>query len=321
MLDLESAERLAFAEAVAAVTERDLLLVTGSDAVSYLHGQLSQDVEGLAVGASARTLLLQPQGKVDAWLRIHRRAPDELWLDVDAGYGDRARHRLERFKLRVDVDIEVVPAAGVLAVRGPGTADLVAGVAEASDVVALAADWAELPGADLLPVPPTGDLDVAALLTRLGADASILGPPETLDVIRVRLGLPAMGHELDESTIPAAARIVDRSVDFTKGCYVGQELVARVDSRGSNTPTRLHGFRAGTVPAAELGTELFDGDADPPDGATPAGTITTVVESPALGTIGLAYLKRTVEVPRSLRAATASGGSVPIEAMPLPLPG
>jgi folate-binding protein YgfZ len=129
--------------------------------------------------------------------------------------------------------------------------------------------------------------------------------------MRIRQGRPAMGSELDESTIPAAAGIVDESVDFTKGCYVGQELVARIDSRGSNTPTSLYGLRFdGPAPAA--GAELLL------DGAA-VGTVTSVADSPQAGPIGLGYLKRSVEVPVTLEVAAADGSTVQVEAASLPM--
>jgi folate-binding protein YgfZ len=146
------------------------------------------------------------------------------------------------------------------------------------------------------------------------ADGSVVeAPASLLDVIRVMQGMPTMGRELDESTIPAAARIVDRSVDFTKGCYVGQELVARIDSRGSNTPTRLVGVRFGRDSAPDAGGELLL------DGA-PAGRLTSVALSSHSGPIGLAYVKRAVEVPGTLDFQPRPGSSAPVEVVELPSP-
>ncbi len=282
--------------------ERDLLIATGPDAASYLQGQLSQDVDGLAVGATTRSLLLQPQGKVDSWLRVHRRADDTFWLDTDPGHGAGAEARLNRFKLRVDCTIEVrtVP---VLAIRGPGSA-AVDPTPAGPDVVALDAGWGGIEGLDLL--DPGGGLDVAAAASAIGLDVAPAGLGE---LIRIEQGLPAMGHELDESTIPAAAGIVDESVDFTKGCYVGQELVARVDSRGNNTPTRLHRLRFpdGTP---EPGAELLAGD------GKAAGTVTSAVAVPGADAVGLGYLKRSVTAPVTL-TATVGGREVPVEATTL----
>jgi len=305
MIELEAAVSLVDDAAAAVTAERDLLVVTGTEAASYLQGQLSQDVEGLPIGGTARTLLLQPQGKVDAWLRVHRRAPEEFWLDTDAGHGSGAAARLERFKLRVDVAIEVREVT-VLAVRGPDAPGM-AGPALERGLVALDASWGGVAGVDVL--DPAGDLDPVATATALGLP---LGPPELAELVRVRQGLPAMGRELDGSTIPAAAGIVGPSVDFTKGCYVGQELVARIDSRGNNTPTRLHALR-------------FDGPQPPPAGAElllggeVVGSVTSAVAAPGSDAVGLGYLKRSVETPATL--AVGSDPSLRAEASAVPGPG
>lgn len=302
MVDLETAERLATDGVVAVTTERDVLIVDGPDAASYLQGQISQNAEGLAVGATSWTLLLQPQGKVDAWLRMYRAADDRFLLDVDAGHGAMAKERLERFKLRVDATIELVTVPA-LALRGPESTEAAAAIVadgSGSDRVALDASWAGTTGVDVFSV------DGASI----ASDSVEAGPPELLHVVRISQGQPAMGSELDESTIPAAAGIVDRSVDFTKGCYVGQELVARIDSRGNNTPTRLYGLRfAGGAP--DVGAELqLDGAA--------VGTVTSVVVSPKSGPIGLGYLKRSVELPATLDVS-AGGSAIKVEAVTLPM--
>lgn len=316
MLDLKSAEQAATEDVVAIRSERDLLDVSGPDAESYLQGQVSQDISGLAVSATTWTLLLQPQGKVDSWLRVHRLAADRFMLDVEAGHGQHAIDRLKRFMLRVDMAIELVTAP-ILALRGPGATAAAESAAEG--VLVLDATWAGIPGVDLVAGVTGGDhqapaeaaADEADLGRWLRAEVAS-GPSELLEVLRVRQGRPAMGSELTESTIPAAAGVIEQSVDFTKGCYVGQELVARVDSRGNNTPTRLYGLRfdGPAVPAA--GSELLL------DGAT-AGTVTSVAVSPLLGGIGLGYIKRAVDVPAELEVTDEAGRTLRVHAVALPL--
>lgn len=291
MVDLSDGVRLLDDGAVAMVAARDLLVAEGPDAASYLQGQLSQNVEGLAVGATSRTLLLQPQGKVDSWLRVHRAGPETFWLDTDPGHGEAAATRLNRFKLRVEVTIEVRPVP-VLAVRGARSAHVIEGLT--GGVVALDAGWGGIAGFDL--VHPDGDLVPETLADTLGL---AVGPPELAEIVRVLQGQPAMGSELDDSTIPAAAGVVEPSVDFTKGCYVGQELVARVDSRGNNTPTKLHALRFPDAGPPAPGTELrLDGDV--------VGTVTSAVAVPGQASVGLGYLKRAVEAPATLEVAPSA---------------
>jgi tRNA-modifying protein YgfZ len=267
--------------------ERDILRVAGADAVTYLQGQLSQDVAALAIGDSAWSFVLQPQGKVDAWFRITRTAEDTFVVDVDAGWGEVVVRRLERFKLRTKVTIEPLEWSTV-AVRGvlPDLATLRATGAE----VLVPLDWHDEVGVDLL--GPAVDLPVGVAA---GSEAD-------LEAWRVRAGMPRMGAELDEHTIPAEAGVVERSVSFTKGCYTGQELVARVDSRGSNTPRKLRAVR---FPGA--GASAAPGDVLTVDGRE-VGVLTSVA-----GDRALAYVRRSVDPPAE---AVVQGVVVQVEPLP-----
>ena len=132
-----------------AAVPRDVLLVKGPDAATYLQGQLSQDVAGLEVGASAFSLLLQPQGKVDAWLRVTRTAHDTFALDVDAGWGEHVLARLKRFLLRVKVELEPVEWDVTAVVDGdaevpPGAWKVVPALGEGFDVLNARLDGEEV---------------------------------------------------------------------------------------------------------------------------------------------------------------------------------
>ncbi len=268
-------------EVGAAWVPRDVVRVAGPEAVAYLQGQLSQDVEGLEVGRSAESLLLAPQGRVDALLRVTRTADDELLLDVDGGYGDAVVARLARFKLRTKADIEAL-AWRCLALRGPRLADVDLG-ARAGDWLALAADWPGLSGVDLVgedPVVP---------------DGVPVCDPEAWEAVRVEAGIPKMGTELTERTIPAEAGVVERTVSFTKGCYTGQELVARIDSRGSRVPRHLRGLVLAAGDAPPVGAAVVG---EGGQGERELGQLTSVALSPTLGgPVALAYVRREVEPP------------------------
>ncbi len=282
---------------IAAVVDRDVISVSGPDAVTFLQGQLSQDVARLAVGESAWALLLQPQGKVDAWLRVTRTADDAVLLDLDHGWGAAALVRLNRFKLRTKADLTPLEGWRMVAVRGPGAEAVGAASAAAagSDHVVVPARWPGVEGVDLLGAGVT----VPAGATPVEASS--------IEAVRIASGVPAMGSELDDGTIPAEAGqwLIDASVSFTKGCYTGQELVARVDSRGSNTPRKLRRvrFAAGAVvaPGAEL---VVDGAA--------IGAVTSVASAEG---IALAYVKRAVEPPVT---ATLAGSDLEATVEPLP---
>ncbi len=256
------------------VLDRDAVRVAGPDAQGYLQGQLSQDVVAIAVGGSAWSLVLQPQGKIEVWARVTRVEDDGYVLDTDAGFGAALLARLQRFKLRVKADIDLLEWT-CIAVRGPEAAAPAPGV----DEIVARADWPLVGGWDLLGPAPGPVAGVAA------ASAA------AFEVRRIEAGLPRMGSELTERTIPAEAGIVEVSVSFTKGCYTGQELVARIDSRGGNVPRRL---RALTLPAD---TPVPAPGTDVEVGGRARGAVTSAARHPDGHVVALAYLARDVEPP------------------------
>ena len=272
---------------------RDVVRVTGPDAVTYLQGQVSQDVAALAVGSSAWSFVLQPQGKVDAWFRVSRVADDEVLLDVDGGFGEALVSRLERFKLRTKAELEPLADWRCLAVRGASRPERGQGHAFAPESA-----WPGVEGYDLLGPDPEAP------------DEARPGTTEEYEALRIECGVPAMGRELTDRTIPAeaGAGVIERSVSFTKGCYTGQELVARIDSRGGNVPRHLRGL-------------VLDGDGVPTTGTTvtidgtEVGTVTSAARSSRLdAVVALAYVKRDVVVPTG---AEVAGRVARIEALPL----
>lgn len=212
------------------MSSREAVRVAGPDAAAYLQGQISQDVDALAPGEVAWSLVLQPTGKVDAWFRIQRIDAETFLLDVDAGHRDTLISRLSRFLLRTDATIEA-----------------------ADEAIDAPVEW---PGAD--------------------------APADERQ--RILAGMPRMGSELTDETIPGEGgqRLIDLSVSFTKGCYTGQELVARIDSRGGNVPRPIRVLQA--EGAMAVGDEVRAGD-----------DVVGVVTSTA-GDVALAPLMRKVEI-------------------------
>jgi tRNA-modifying protein YgfZ len=202
------------------------VVVEGPDALTYLHSQIAQDVRGLDVGGSAWTLVLEPSGKVESLARVTRTGDDRFDFDTDAGFGEALAARLNRFKIRVEAEITVVPAASA-------------------------------------------------------------APSDEHEAARVAAGWPRMGAEIvPGQTIPAVTGVVPVAVNFAKGCYPGQELVERMDSRGADAPMSL---RIVDVPGGAVG-----GDPLVVDG-TEVGTITSV--SPT-GPLALALVRRGHDVGR-----------------------
>jgi folate-binding protein YgfZ len=252
---------------------RDVVVAAGPDTAMFLQGQLSQDVESLAVGEGAMSFLLQPQGKVDAWLRVFRAADDRFELDLDPGFGEAVVARLNRFKLRTKCELTLEASVPVLAVRGETPAG------------GRSTWWPGIEGSDLF-----GDVAPPAGATELDRDG--------YEQLRIEHAVPVMGAELTEDTIPAEAGewVVATSVSFTKGCFTGQELVARIDSRGGNVPRHLRVLDVDGPPPAP-GTELFlDGEV--------VGRVTS-----SAGPRALAYVKRSVGPPATVTLGESGSGT------------
>ena len=284
--------------AVTALVPRDVVRVSGADAAGFLQGQISQDVDAVAAGDSAWSLLLAPQGKVDAWFRLTRNHDgDSFLVDLDAGFAEALVTRLERFKLRVDATFKVLSGWRMLSVRRdpreaaqpdkpgepPAAAkpDTPGDLGEIPAVLRAEVRWPGFEGVDLLGpqlAPPAG--------LSLSSDAD-------WEAARIRAGWPAMGRELTDRTIPAEiGGLVEASVSFTKGCYTGQELVARIDSRGSNVPRPVRLLEidgcanvapgTGIVVQGKAVGEVTSAAVDPPAGLTVAlGTVHRRVDPPA----------------------------------------
>ncbi|WP_421119514.1 YgfZ/GcvT domain-containing protein [Aquihabitans daechungensis] len=137
-------------------------------------------------------------------------------------------------------------------------------------------------------------------------------PAEELDVQRIRAGVPAWGSELDGDTIPATVGqwVIDASVSFTKGCYTGQELVARIDSRGGNVPRHLMGLVIDGPPPATGTVITVEG--------APAGAVTSSALDGATGsTVALGFVPRSIEV--GVDGTKAEVAGVPARLVPLPI--
>jgi folate-binding protein YgfZ len=259
------------------VLERDLVTVTGPDAVSFLQSMVSQDVEGLDDGEARRSLLLTPKGKVTSVFRLVR-VGDGLWLDVEAGHGDELRTALERFKLRVKVEL-----------AGPG---------EPWGMVAFRGDGVPAAPEGCVVIPVEGGADLIgprAALAAIDGDGAL--DADGYERARIEAGIPKLGVELDERTIPQEAYLDLDSVSFTKGCYLGQELVARIDSRGHVNRLLRRLRNDGTLtPGAEVTV----------DGKT-VGTVTSAVPG-----VALAFVRREVDPGATV---TVAGTDATVEAV------
>jgi folate-binding protein YgfZ len=272
-----------------------LLIVSGSEAAEYLQGQLTNDVEALEPGGLAYAALLDRKGHMQADMRVLR--PGEapaLWLLLEPeGLAAASRH-LQMYK--IGREVEVVDAGddyALLSLIGPRATE----IARAVEVVALRTDE----GVDLV-VPAAERDQVSEALRRAGAvDVS----PEAAEILRIETGRPRFGAEMGTATMPAEAGIVEQAVSFTKGCYIGQETVARLHYKGK--PNRhLRGLRFSGP--AQQGEPLLLGEKE-------VGRVGSAALSPAFGAIGLAILRREAE-PGAALAVGEDGVTAEVVALP-----
>ena len=268
-------------------SERGKLALTGDDAKGFLQGQVSNDVESLTPGNGCYAAFLTPKGKMLGDLRILD-AGDELLLDTERVALQELFNMIRRFSIGYRVELHKrTLERGLLSLLGP-RADEVAAVGGLAEVEHshVAAELAGISarairtdvGIDLL----CDAADTEALAAALRRAGAVPVSDAVADCVRVEHGRPRFGVDLDDSVIPQEAGLNERAVSFSKGCYVGQETVARLYYRGK--PNRhLRGLRLAV--AAQTGDEIAFG------GRT-VGRITSVAQSPTLGPIALALVRR-----------------------------
>jgi tRNA-modifying protein YgfZ len=260
-------------------SERGKLALTGPDAKSFLQGQVTQDIESLTPGHGGYAAFLTHKGKMLGDLRVFDLG-DELLLDCERVALQELFNMIRRYKLGSDVELHKrTLELALFSVIGPDAPDL-AGPEEhdcarvslgGAQVVAARTDV----GVDVF--CPAGDREAvrAALEFPDGTEADA-------EVVRVERGRPRFGVDIDDGTIPQEAGLNERAVSFTKGCYVGQETVARLYYRGKPN-RRLLGLRLSAP--APTGSELRLGE-------KVVGRLGSSVVSPELGPIGLALVRR-----------------------------
>jgi tRNA-modifying protein YgfZ len=276
--------------------DRSTILLGGSDVLRYLHAVCTQHTLDLAPGDATQALLLSPKGKIEFAFRLAV-LEEGVLVDTEAAAAQGLAERLARFVFRYDVTVGQ-PVPGAATVVGPG-----------ADAALAAAG---------LPVPVPGRAGIAGpdlVLRRTPVGVDLLGPgapaavagleragveraPDGLwDLLRVEHGLPRFGLELTDDVLAEEAGLLGSHVHLDKGCYPGQETVARVHNLGQ-VQRRLAGLRfepsGDGLPAP--GTDLVADD------GRRAGQLRSVADHPRLGPIGLAYVRRVVDDGRLVRA-------------------
>jgi tRNA-modifying protein YgfZ len=268
---------------------RGVIAVTGPDGAEYLQGQVTNDVEALEVGEGQYAALLDRKGHMQTDLRVLRTADEEIQADLEPAPKDGALRHLTMYSIGRDVAVADATAERVLlSLIGPRAAE----VASTPPLPEYANESTTVAGIPALAVGTRGGIDLFCaaadrdrLLAALLEAGAVEVTPEAAEIVRVEAGVPRFGAEMDARTMPAEASIVEDAISFTKGCYIGQETVARLHYKGR--PNRhLRGLKLSA--AAAPGAALRLGEKE-------VGTLGGAVVSPALGPIGLAIVRREAE--------------------------
>ncbi|MBT3271161.1 folate-binding protein YgfZ [Candidatus Poribacteria bacterium] len=315
------------------LSDRGKLRVTGSERATWFHGMGSNDVEGLSVGAGNLGAVLTDRGKMLGDYRLIVREED-LLVDTEPGLGAALAERLDRFLISEDAAIsDEADAWSLFGIAGPAAA------ARLSDRLSVDVGGLE-EHASLTATTDDGDVTIAcrnrtgemgydlwiardageALWATLTADGVAEVGADALEALRIEAAIARYGMDTDEDIIPLEAGLY-QAIDFEKGCYVGQEIVARMHYRGH--PNKLLvGLRFDGEPTVELRAELFEEG----DDSKARGFVTSLAHSPTLGAmIGLGYARtQFAEAGSRLRAAAADGFAwvevVPTPFVPSPFP-
>jgi tRNA-modifying protein YgfZ len=258
---------------------RAKLLVRGEEAADFLQGQVTNDVEGLQPGTGCYAALLNHKGKLRADMRILR-GDDWFWIDTEEIARRVVVHAIETYSLGRDVSFEdVTDARAILSLIGPGARARLDVAPPAEEHAHVDAEHGLYVATDLGVDVICDAASVSAVVDSLGAEHVSEAAAECL---RIESGRPRLGLDMDGDTIPQEAALNERAVSFTKGCYVGQETVARLHYKGK--PNRgLRGLRLSEP--AEPGDALLLGERH-------VGTVGSTCVSPTLGPIALALVRR-----------------------------
>jgi tRNA-modifying protein YgfZ len=307
--------------AIGSISARAQIAVAGPDRAAYLQGLLTNDIQALSEGSGCYAAWLSPQGRMVTDLHVLQSA-EMILLDVPAEQASATLARLDQFLFSEDVRIEALTEAmtGVW-VHGPGAAKVI----EQLVGVAGASDWANYQHAtsafdgDPVSVARIDQLGVPGYCVFLGRateqrflDAAVAAGARVvrqtaLDAARIRAGYPVFGVDMTEDTIPLEAGIEERAISFTKGCFVGQEVVIRVLHRGGGrVAKRLVGLRLASLEAA--GTKVASGERE-------IGFLTSVANSADLGPIALGYVHRDFTQPGT--NVQVNGAAATVTALPI----
>jgi len=293
--------------AIGAIAPRTAIGVSGSERAAYLQGLLTNDIQALTPGTGCYSAWLTPQGRMLTDLHVFE-SGDMILLDVPVAELSATLQRLDQFIFSEDV--QLVDLSGTLAsvwLHGPDAAAL---LDQTLTGVEGSASWAEYHNAragvssknDLRPhfpvvvarvsqlgvpgfvvyIEPSGSADLERALVERGA---VIADHAAIEAARIAAGYPVFGIDMTDDTIPLEAGIEERAISFSKGCYVGQEVIIRVLHRGHGRVARKLVALRLDAEGAVSGSKIHVGDGD-------VGVVTSAALSPDFGSIALGYVHR-----------------------------
>lgn len=327
------AEHAALRESVGVLdlSFRARLCLTGADRARWLNGQVTNNVKDLRTGQGCYAALVTAKGKLESDLNVFS-LPNELLLDFEPGFAQSVTQRLEKFIIADDVQVlDASPHYGLLSVQGPKADAVVRKLGLALEIPTQAMHFASVNDATLgeiylmnqarlgtagfdlfVPTPSLG-----AVLDKLIAAARELNGRAcgwtALETARIEAGIPRFGADMDESNLASEAGIEARAISYTKGCYIGQEVIARIRTYGQVAKS-LRGLRLASdlkqLPAK--GDKLFHDGKD-------VGYVTSAVASPTLkANIALGYVRKEVNAPGTKLVLHTGGAESSAAIVPLP---
>jgi folate-binding protein YgfZ len=311
--------------AIGALSARAQIAVAGPDRAAFLQGLLTNDIQSLAEGSGCYAAWLSPQGRMLTDMHVLQ-SSGMILLDVPAEQAAATVARLDQFLFSEDVRIESLAEAmtGVW-LHGPKAADVIEHVVGADLKVGSYAAWADyqhdtatfadspvsVARIDQIGVPGFC-VFIARAAERQFVDAAVAAgarvvAADALRAVRIEAGYPLFGADMTDDTIPLEAGIEQRAISFTKGCFVGQEVVIRVLHRGGGRVVKkLVGLKL--TGEAGAGAKILSGERE-------VGVLTSVATSPRFGAIALGYVHRDFTAPGT--GVQVSGNPAIVAALPM----
>ena len=262
------------------LSARGRISVSGSEAVMFLNGLITNDMKTLAENQSMPAVFPNVQGRLLAAVRVTRR-PHDFLLDTEAATRDKVIKLIERFTMAGDFKVaDLTTESALISLQGRGASDLLEHIALPNDTTVIPATHTGEAGFDLI----VNAEQKESLWQALVAAGATPVSSEVEEILRIEAGIARYGVDMDETNVVTETNL-DDAVSYTKGCYLGQEIIVRIKHRG-HVAKKLTGLRFETNESVQAGSAIRSGD------DKEIGRVTSATFSPALAsTVGLGYVR------------------------------